>query len=829
MHLGCRSSSPTGHGFPATHSALTHTRAQQLLRLALPETRLNNVFVHNERVNNAASNANATHQHGSAKRHDAGGHAHAGHEQSHRIPGASRQRLPNKKNRCLDCRCPIRSHTGWFRCRLGQPRRHGVPQWQKAQGSHCLRKCFQPAGDESLGAECSHDDCSEGTSLWRALITRTLPRARLAQRLRQCQAIISEPDGCLHDSTWAWRTAVTSACRSMELFANDDSHGVVNHQSCTADPLVFIGKLDTPSASGQTRIPCSLLTAQALRTDAPTTFTDFWDIPERHDELEQLKPDAHHQTAAAHRTMTTPTNQSTLAKLCDKIDSLGALVRTLARSEDMEVCKNCIAGRCHNPNCTRIHPPNRGSPRDAQRPRHQRRRTAAVRAHPVPPVTTIPVTPPAPPVRTTATASEQDLAVQALAAVSAMSATNSLPTSVAPQARAAAVTSLPPTQPGDCTSPTIVHGSPPASPRVHAAAARTWTSADHLVENLRESTLEVLIRFEEGEFNDAPDSALAIAHAIDTAACEAATDAQQDDTSALGDEVNRILALIPDDPMVAQATTTSDQVVPTCASLVHPPATKHLAKGGHSRPPGKRPRLATSTDVTSQRRHATKSVITAPPMAPHGCANLCATHGPDFIRALASEHTTQQCLDAMLPASLDFCVRFAWDSELPHAAFHKFCSYLQENNYNHHCASILVPARHFTPSKQGRWVFSSIIINDNERLLKDRATISAHAHMKLSTCMADATNCPPTLRRATDAPMAVLHDSGSNVAATPHLSHLSDVKWHPTPKQIGLATSDTTTILAEGTSTIHPLDTEGTWHARTLQMSCVPAFPEPIL
>ena len=104
---------------------------------------------------------------------------------------------------------------------------NGVPQWQKAQGSHYLRKCFQLAGDESLGAECSHDDHSEGASLWRALITRTLPRARLAQHLRQCQAIISEPDGCLHDSTWAWRTAVMSACRSVELFANDDSHGIV--------------------------------------------------------------------------------------------------------------------------------------------------------------------------------------------------------------------------------------------------------------------------------------------------------------------------------------------------------------------------------------------------------------------------------------------------------------------------------------------------------------------------------------------------------------------------------------------------------------------------
>ena len=31
MHLGCRSSSPTGYSFPATHSALTHTRRKLTL------------------------------------------------------------------------------------------------------------------------------------------------------------------------------------------------------------------------------------------------------------------------------------------------------------------------------------------------------------------------------------------------------------------------------------------------------------------------------------------------------------------------------------------------------------------------------------------------------------------------------------------------------------------------------------------------------------------------------------------------------------------------------------------------------------------------------
>ena len=127
-----------------------------------------------------------------------------------------------------------------------------------------------------------------------------------------------------------------------------------------ADPLAFIGKSDTPSATGQTSMPCSSLTAQALRTDAPVTFSAFWDVLEQHDELEALKPDSTLHAAAARSMASTDV---TIAKASDQLVDL-TMVRQMCQAlraganpqrrapPTKEVCRDCLNGRCHNRNCT---------------------------------------------------------------------------------------------------------------------------------------------------------------------------------------------------------------------------------------------------------------------------------------------------------------------------------------------------------------------------------------------------------------------------------------------------------------------------------------------
>ena len=369
--------------------------------------------------------------------------------------------------------------------------------------------------------------------------------------------------------------------------------------------------------------------------------------------------------------------------------------------------------------------------------------------------------------------------------------------------------------------------------------------SDTLIDNLSMSTVEVMIRHANGEFDECSDPALALANAIDNAAFETTL---TEDRSAPTEQLDRIFASIPNQPSVCKAT---DQVVPVCAPLTlhhasghpqSPPASTRTPMQDHWGPPTKCPRFTTSKDATDH-RHRTTRVVTAPPKVPTGHAGWCVTHGQDFVHALTSERTAQRHLDAMLPASSDFLVRCAWDSERPHDAFQNFCSCLQENDCDHHCAAAFAPARHFTPPKRGSGVFAKDINVKTRSSQKDRVllrhvsaqfssvqfkslrTTPMRAHPR--SCMADA-NLTRTSRGAHNAPMAISRDSGSNVTATPHLSHLVDLKWHPVPKRTGLATSDTTTILAEGTATIHSSDTNGEWHPHAMQMSCVPEFPEPI-
>ena len=122
----------------------------------------------------------------------------------------------------------------------------------------------------------------------------------------------------------------------------------------------------TPSATGQTRMPRSLLTAQALRADAPVTFSAFWDVLEQHDELEALKPDSTLHAAAARSMASTDV---TIAKVSDQLVGLTRMVRQMCQAlraganpqrrapPTKEVCRDCLNGRCHNRNCPRQRAP----------------------------------------------------------------------------------------------------------------------------------------------------------------------------------------------------------------------------------------------------------------------------------------------------------------------------------------------------------------------------------------------------------------------------------------------------------------------------------------
>ena len=96
--------------------------------------------------------------------------------------------------------------------------------------------------------------------------------------------------------------------------------------------------------NGQTRMPCSLLTAQAPRTDAPVAFSAFWDILERHDELEA-------EAGLNLARSSSKNHDATIAKVSAQLTDLTQMVRQALRAgtnpsrrapPTKEICRDCI-------------------------------------------------------------------------------------------------------------------------------------------------------------------------------------------------------------------------------------------------------------------------------------------------------------------------------------------------------------------------------------------------------------------------------------------------------------------------------------------------------